>query len=140
MSTVMRTKFFECRQYYRKTSEQDITGWQLLHENSGVPVDKQLNIWLETTNFQVVGVSAPGIQHFWLDDQRSFKCLIVGIIVTYVESPVQLPTDVAPPNFGGPVGEQNDRPASVIGNTPPGAPGAVNIRRPTAPATKFNYR
>lgn len=132
----MRTKFFECKQYYRRTPGGDPTSWQLLPENSGLPVDRQLNNWLDQTNYQLVGLSAPGIQHFWLDDMHELKCLVVGMVATYVESPIPQNTDVAPPNFGGPAGDYDDR-RNRPGFQPPMPPipgpgSAVNIRRPAA--------
>lgn len=139
MSTVMRTKFFECKQFYRKTPGGDATSWQLLPENSGLPVDKQLNNWLEQTQYQLVGLSAPGIQHFWLDEAHELKCLVVGMIATYVESPIPVNTDIAPPNFGGPAGAYNDRRNNTTFQPPaagiPGPNPAVNIRRPAAAFT-----
>lgn len=136
MSTVMRTKFFECKQYYRKIPGADPTGWELLPDNSGTAVDRQINQWLEQTEYQLVGLSAPGIQHYWLDASQEYKCLVVGMVATYVEQPITNNNNVAPPNFGGPVGEYDDR--RNRGGFQPPVPGtnpAVNIRRPAATFT-----
>jgi hypothetical protein len=131
MSTILRTKFFECRQYYRRTHVNDVTSWELIQEKSGMSIDKQLNKWLEQTNYQIVGLSAPGIQHYWLDENHEFKCLITGIIATYTEAPVNNDY-TAPPNFGGPQGMNYDN-RNNFGQqpAPPPAPApAVNVRRP----------
>jgi hypothetical protein len=78
-----KSKVFFGQILMRKTSENSLTGWDLLDKTT--EVDKLINDWVEQTSNQLVYASPPSIHMEWMDKENTVKMITSSVTVLYVE-------------------------------------------------------
>ena len=78
------------RTWAKKTPGDAPHKWEFLPRFSTgeVPIDQQVNEWLEETGAKIVNVSPPGVYHYWLDTEYTHKCVTLSLTVVYEEAEV----------------------------------------------------
>lgn len=91
-------KSFVERQWFVRQAGSAPHDWVMLprEQTGSVPIDEQINEWLEKLTGSFISVSPPGISHFWIDAEMTQKSVVIGVLVTYTRGPYVQATAAAP--------------------------------------------
>jgi hypothetical protein len=94
-----RTKVFQEEQYYERPAGAAPEDWRVRHRT--LPVDEQINAWVDETGHRPVFASAPGLDTRWVNKDQTVKCLTIAVVILYEPKEAPVEPDPEPAEYTG---------------------------------------